>query len=150
MRRIESTRKQQVVMICATLLAIGSSFPIAMSGKALGAFLWLGASVLAFVMGVTRFQALAKPTLILMLLFAATFVIPVELVLARGRPYGISWARCEVVGLRSYIDRPISSDDTTHVIVRGCVPLLGIEPSRVVKISVPSRNEDVPNSTTLP
>lgn len=110
-----------------------------MSGKALGALLWLGASLLALVMGITRLQLLAKPTLVLTIFFAASFFVPVELVIARGQSFGISWVRCEVVGLRSYIEQPKSADDTTYVIVRGCVSRTGVEPSRVVKICIPKR-----------
>jgi hypothetical protein len=137
MQRIESTRKQHVELICAILLATASSFPIAMSGKALGAALWLGAALLALAMGVTRLEVLVKPTLALVVLFAASFLIPVELVVVRGQSFGIGWARCEVVGLRSYNEHPNPSDETTYVIVRGCVSHFGVEPSREVKICVP-------------
>ncbi len=139
MKQFESTRKQQIILLCVTLLAIGSSFPIAMSGKALGVLLWLVASAVALGMGMTRWQVLAKPTLALTLLFAVSFFVPVELVVARGHRVGINWSRCEVVGIWSYIDRPKEADQKTYVIIRGCCPILGVEPSGVVKISIPER-----------
>ena len=90
-------------------------------------------------MGITRLQILAKPTLVLTLLFGASFFVPVDVVVARGRLCGISWVRCEVVGHRPTFYPAKSLDETTYVIVRGCVPLIGIEPLRVVKISIPDR-----------
>jgi hypothetical protein len=138
MKRIETTRRQQIILVCLTLLAIGSTFPFAMSGKTLGTLLWIGASVLALVMTITRVQVFAKPTLVLMLLFVASFFVPVEIVVARSQSLDISWVHCEVVGLRSRIEQH-KPDETTHVIVRGCVPLLGVEPLRVVRISVPEK-----------
>jgi hypothetical protein len=139
MQRIESTRKEHVVLICAILLATASGLPIAMSGKALGAVLWLGAALLALAMGITRLQVFIKPTLALVVLFAASFLIPVEIVVVRGQSFGIGWACCEVVGPWSYIEHPKPPDETTYVMVRGCVSHFGVEPSRVVKISLPEK-----------
>ena len=139
MKRIEGTPKQQAMLICATLLAIASGFPLAMSGKAIGALLWLGASLLALVMSITRLQALAEPTLVLTILFAASFFIPVEVVIARDQSFGIGWARCELVDLHSYFRRSKAADEKTYVIVRGCMSPTGIEPSYVVKVSIPQK-----------
>jgi hypothetical protein len=139
MRRIEATRKQQIGLICLILLAIGCSFPTAMSGKTLGGLFWLGAAFLSLAMGITRLQVLAKPSLILMLLFAASFFIPVEVVVARGQTFYISWRPCKVMGQRSYNAHPIPLDGRTHVIVRGCCAPIGVEPSRVVKVCIPER-----------
>ena len=139
MRRIEATGRQHLGLICLILLTIGLSFPLAMSGKALGALFWLAAAILALAMGITNLQILAKPTLVLTLLFAASFAIPVEVVVVRGQSFGISWRRCEVVGVRSYIRNPTPPDPMTHVIVRGCVTPHGVEPSRVVRICLPER-----------
>ena len=139
MQRIESTRKQQIALLCATLIAIALSFPMAMSGKVWGTLLWFGASVLALMMGITRLKVLARPTVVLTFLFATSFFIPIEVVLARGQAFQIRWMHCEVVSLQTSIEHTVAADETTHIIVRGCVPLLGVEPSRVVRIAIPER-----------
>src|SRR5262245_60769890 len=134
MNRFEGSRKQQVMLVCAILLVIASSFPFAMSGKTLGMLIWIGASTTSLLMGITRLRILGKATVVLASLFAASFFAPIEVVFAQEQSPGINWMRCEVIGTR---DRLKSSSHTTFVICRGCTELLGIEPSHVVKISVP-------------
>src|SRR5262245_49684337 len=106
MKRIEATRMQHVFLIWAALLAIGATFPFAMSGKALGALLWLGAALLVLTMGITRLQIFAKPALAVGVLFMASFFLPVEIVVARSASFGIGWSRCEVVSTKAYLENP--------------------------------------------
>ena len=134
MQRVDGTRTQQVLVICGILLNIAVSFPLAMSGKTVGRLLWVIAAVLALLFGITRLKLLGKPVMVFTVLFACSFLIPVEIVATKG-PLGINWMRCEVRGLMHLSRKP--PDEGTYVIVRGCVPIIGFEPSHVVRIRIP-------------
>jgi energy-coupling factor transporter transmembrane protein EcfT len=137
MKRIEGTRKQQAVLICGILLVIAVSFPIGTSGNALGALLWLGASFLGLMIGITRLLAFAKPMVALIVLFVASFFIPVEVVVARGEPLAVRWMPCEVVYERAHPVPLEAPDEKKYHVVRGCNMPFGVEPTHVVKISIP-------------
>ncbi len=137
MQKIEATRKQQALMVCLMLVAVGFGFPLAMSGKACGVILWFVASILALAWVLTRISALAAPALGLHLLFAASFFVPVDVALIREQPFRISWVRCEVVGMRFSLEPARIAPVADFVIVRGCCPILGVEPSRVLKVCIP-------------
>jgi hypothetical protein len=137
MKRIECTRKQQAVLICGILVLTAINFPIWTSGKALGALLWLGASFLGLMMVITRLQAFAKPTVVLMVLFVASFFIPVEVVVARGEPLAVRWLPCDVIYERAHPVPSTAPDEKNYHMVQGCNEPIGVKPRRVVKISIP-------------
>ena|SRR6185503_9145254 len=118
------------------VIAIAVSFPTAMSGKLSGIVLYFVTSLIALLFGITRVKVLAISAFVGVMLFAASFFTPVDLVLVKDEPFQISWVRCQVIDMRDREDA-IKASKTNYVIVRGCSPRLGIEPSWVFKISIP-------------
>ena len=134
MQRIEGTRKEHVLLICMTLAAVAVTFPLAAPEKTLTLVAYFGFSAVALLLAVTRLRVLALPALISYFIFAASFLAPVEIAVVRGNSLSASWVRCIVVSGLQFIDRATTAD---YVIDRGCCPINGVEPSWVLKISIP-------------
>ena len=137
MRRIEGTRKQHIALNFAVLVLIAAYFWLAMSGKALGLVLFLAASVTILAMAITRLEVLVKVALVLTVLFGASFLVPVEIAVERGHGFGVHWVPCLWVSGFSSVIKQTTGPDEPYVIVRGCIPILGVEPTRVVKVNIP-------------
>jgi hypothetical protein len=133
MQKLVGSRKQYALLIGATLAAIGGAFPLAMPEKTITLAAYCLASTLALLLALTRLRFLAAPTAFSLVILIATFFAPVEIDFAKNKTFGISWERCVVVGSFD-LDRAIGAE---RVIYRGCCPINGVEPVRLLTINVP-------------
>jgi hypothetical protein len=133
MQRIVATRKEHALLIGLTLVAIAAAFPLAMPEKTITLTAYCLASTIAFLLAITRLRLLVAPAVAFLLILIATFFTPVEIDFAKNKTFGISWQRCVVVGSFD-LDRATGVE---RVIYRGCCPINGIEPVRLLTIHVP-------------
>jgi hypothetical protein len=133
MRRATCNRKEHALLICLMLAAIAAMFPLAVPEKTLTLAIYCLTSVLGLLLALTRLQILAMPVAFSFVMLVASFFTPIEIDFARNRTFRLSWERCVVVGSFDR-DRATGAE---RVIYRGCCPINGIEPVRLLTINVP-------------
>lgn len=133
MQKIVATRKEHALLIGLTLIAIAAMFPLAMPEKTVTLAAYCLASALGLLLALTRLRLITAPAVFSVVILIASFFTPVEIAFARNKTFGISWERCVVVGS---FDR-YRAAKSECVIYRGCCPINGIEPVRLLTINMP-------------